>query len=103
MPTRRHFLLRQLPTAAISIGLLPTLLAAETPISENDPATQKLHYRANADALKAGELPGFEPDQRCMRCGLFSRVDGTPYGRCEVLGQRMVAENGWCSAFVPAM
>jgi hypothetical protein len=105
MTNRRHFLLRQLPALAASCALELDALAADVvaPVAESDPQARQLHYRANVDRLKAGDLPGFEAGQRCENCGLFNRIKGTPFGQCEALAQRAVAENGWCTAFVPAM
>jgi hypothetical protein len=100
---RRHFLLQQLPLAAISLVALAQAAEAPKPVAEDDPEAVKLGYKADAAKVSKKEAPSFEDGQNCMGCSLFNRISGTAFGKCEALAMRPVAEAGWCKAFVPAM
>jgi len=100
MQTRRQFLLWQVP----AVMLAPLVVRAEDDVvSESDPDAQVLHYRVDVSSIKAGEFPNFEPGQSCANCSHFSPRSGSPYGPCDALRNRLVAEMGWCVAYGLAM
>ncbi|HEY9101988.1 high-potential iron-sulfur protein [Chitinimonas sp.] len=103
MPSRRTFILRQLPAAALA-GLVPLAFAAEEAgISEQDPAAKALNYRADASKLKPGELPGYQEGQTCGNCLYFKPRQGSKLGPCSALAEKLVHEAGWCSAYAMAI
>jgi len=100
MQTRRQFMLWQVP----AVLMAPLLVRAEDDVvSESDADAKALHYRVDVRSIKAGELLNFEPGQSCANCLHFSPRSGSPYGPCDVLRNRLVAEMGWCDAYGIAM
>ncbi|GAB3252828.1 high-potential iron-sulfur protein [Chitinimonas naiadis] len=103
MPTRRTFVLQQLPALAL-VCLVPAVLAAEeTGLSEADPAAKALNYRADASKLKPGELPGYQEGQTCGNCLYFKPKVGSKLGPCSALAEKLVHEAGWCAAYAMAI
>lgn len=100
--TRRHFLklgvagLVAVPAA--SIVMRPASAASR--LSENDPVAQAMSYKhVAADA--AGHAK-FAEGRTCDNCLLYKADAGTPgWGTCSVFPGKLVAAEGWCSAWVP--
>lgn len=102
---RRHFLLRQAPALAMTALCTRRAVADEVvkPVSEDEPAAKALGYVVNASKVDPKANPSYSAGQNCTSCSLFNRVPKTPFGKCEALSNRLVAEDGWCKAYMPAM
>ncbi|WP_006786296.1 high-potential iron-sulfur protein [Thiorhodospira sibirica] len=100
--TRRHFLkLGVAGLVAVPVAsLVMRPVAAAQKLTENDPVAQAMAYKhAAADA--AGH-PKFQEGRTCENCLLYKPDAGTAgWGSCSVFPGKLVAAEGWCSAWVP--
>lgn len=97
--SRRRFI----KLTAIGLAAAPfanTLLngtahAAEL-ISESDPQASALSYVA--DATKSDKRT--DTTALCSNCGLYTGKEGEESGPCAIFQGKLVAANGWCTAWV---
>jgi len=93
--TRRDF--HRLGAAALVAAATPLVArgaAAEdekpvTEIAANDPLVASLHYTNKSE----------KPDQHCGNCMLFTPLEGTGHGKCQLFMQGVVNQNGWCMSW----
>ncbi|TVS19424.1 MAG: High potential iron-sulfur protein [Gammaproteobacteria bacterium] len=102
----RRSLLRGAATAAalipvVHLGVRPAL--ADNRVSEDEPMSKALKYVHDIDAHpdiprpdKAG-VAG--EDQYCHNCALY--IGDDDWGPCTIFQNRLVAAEGWCTAWVP--
>lgn len=102
----RRTLLRGVVSAA---ALIPVINLSSRPawaadkVPTDDPMAKSLNYVEDADAAdidrpeKAG-TPGSE--QYCHNCSLYQGSDD--WGPCSIFQNRLVAGEGWCTAWAPA-
>jgi hypothetical protein len=69
--------------------------------TEDDPAARALGYVHNASNVDANRYPRYESGQLCSNCNLIQGSDGDAWRPCDIFPGRLVAANGWCSAWVP--
>jgi hypothetical protein len=94
---RRRFFRLLAVTAAAPLGSALVnrhAFAAET-VGEADPAAVAVKYKA--DATRASERK--DPAAFCDNCSYFTGKPGSADGPCAVLGNRLVAAKGWCTAW----
>lgn len=70
-------------------------LAAEK-LSEDDPQAKALEYVNDASTSKN---PKRKEDQFCKNCNLVQRDSGE-WRPCAIFRDKLVNENGWCTAWV---
>lgn len=103
--TRRRFLGMAVAGAVLPVGTgLFTAQAARAQdlprLSEDDPAAQALGYVHDVADVDEARFPRYEPGQICGNCNL---IEGEPeeWRPCQIFPGRLVANEGWCSAWVP--
>jgi hypothetical protein len=99
MNQRRIFILHTLAgVAAASLG--PCALAAgERPmLREDDPEAMKFSYVADARKVDSKKFPDFKAGDRCAKCQIYEDEPNN-VGGCQVFPGKLVAGDGWCSAF----
>ena len=97
-PTRRIFLLQ----AAVAAPLLSavTARAQGAKVDEKDPQAVSLGYVHDTTKADAKKFPKHTKDQKCSGCALFQGKAGDAWGACPIVGNKLVAAKGWCSAWV---
>ena len=96
---RRKFLFTCTIAAAAPLAAR-TALAQQKQKQKVDPASpqaKSLHYVE--DASKATD-PKHKPDQFCHNCQMFQAGANEPWGPCVLFGGNLVANKGWCNAWV---
>lgn len=96
---RSAALVATVPVAALVPGR-PAL--AQERLSESDPAARALGYVHDAANVDADRYPRYEPGQQCSNCNLLQGSEGESWRPCDIFPDRLVAANGWCSAWVPS-
>lgn len=100
--TRRGFV----KASAVTVGALSAggLLSAGTAqaedmpkVDESDPTAQGLKYVHDATQVDAGTRGG--DDRICETCQLYTGEDGSEWGACTLFPKKLVAANGWCTAW----
>jgi hypothetical protein len=98
MTTRRTFMMQAVA------GIAATSLAARAwaddrkLLAEDDPEAKKFDYVADAGKVDAKKYPDFKPGDKCLKCQIYE--DGpNNMGGCPIFAGKLVAANGWCSAF----
>lgn len=98
MPNRRVFMLT---VAAAGAGA--TLLQsahAQAKLDEKNPQAVALGYVADTTKANTKKYPKHSPDQNCHNCNLFQGKPTDAAGPCPLFSGKLVAGNGWCSAWV---
>jgi len=98
-PSRRRFIKFSavgLAAAPFANILLSESAQAGERVSESDATAKALDYAM--DATKATSRK--DDTAFCSTCNLYSGQPGAPDGPCQVLGNKLVMANGWCSAWV---
>jgi len=104
---RRTFLRNTLvASAAIPMAGIPIVLrAGGNKVAESDPTAVALGYKHDASAVDTAKYPNrATPEgqkQFCHNCKLYKAgADG--WGGCSIFGTKLVAGEGWCSAWTAA-
>lgn len=98
MPNRRVFMLT---VAAAGAGA--TLLQsahAQAKLDEKNPQAVALGYVADTTKANTKKYPKHSPDQNCHNYNLFQGKPTDAAGPCPLFSGKLVAGNGWCSAWV---
>ena len=92
--SRRQFVMSTATVVALSPSILLTsraVAAADMPkLDLNDPQASALSY--------AHESPN--SDNVCANCQLYSSAADSDWGPCAIFPGKLVAGQGWCSAWV---
>lgn len=84
-----------LAAAPFANALLSGTAGAADTISETDPQAAALGYKA--DATKADKRK--DATQLCSNCNFYSGKAGEASGPCALFQGKLVAANGWCTAW----
>jgi len=95
---RRVFMLR----VAIAGSALATSsgFAQATKLDEKDPQAVALGYVTDTTKADAKKFPKHAADQKCSNCQQYQGKAGDASGGCTIFAGKLVAANGWCSAWV---
>jgi hypothetical protein len=84
-----------LATAPFANALLSGTAGAAEMVSETDPQATALGYKA--DATKAEKRT--DATAMCSNCNFYSGKAGEASGPCALFQGKLVAANGWCTAW----
>ncbi|MEP7138793.1 MAG: high-potential iron-sulfur protein [Caldimonas sp.] len=94
---RRIFLLQ---LAACSAAVPLGAHAQPARVEENDPQAVALGYKHDTTKVDGKKYPKHDAAQKCSNCQLFQGKPTDASGPCPLFGGKLVAGNGWCSAWV---
>lgn len=101
MSNRRVFMMRAVATAVAGAAAGWRGLAwadGPSPLSEDDPQAKEFAYVADTSKVDDKKFPEHRPEHRCLKCQIYD--DGpNQTGGCPIFPGKLVAANGWCSAF----
>lgn len=107
MKTRRDFLKAAAVGAATlpAAGLAARSASAAVPdgmprLELDDPAAVALGYVHDVADVDRARFPRFEEGQYCGNCRLISGDAGEEWRPCSIFPGKLVANAGWCSAWV---
>jgi hypothetical protein len=100
MNSRRKFVLRLLPAAALTAAARPAVAQQAARLQETDAAAVALGYRHDATRVDKAKFPTFAPGRICGNCNLFAARGGEEWAPCAAVGNRLVNTKGWCAAWV---
>jgi hypothetical protein len=101
MQTRRIFLLKSVGAAvALPVAGKSFAQAAATKVDPKEPQAAALGYVEDTTKADAKKFPKWSKDQLCSNCQLYTAKADTKEGPCTLFQNRLVAANGWCSAWV---
>jgi len=95
--TRRIFIARM---AASGGALLALQAQAQAKLDEKDAQAAALGYAADTSKVDAKKYPKHAASQKCSNCQLYSGKPADAAGPCSIFQGKLVAGNGWCSAWV---
>ena len=94
--------------AATVAGSTATLLcqqarAALQKVTEDEPKAVAVGYRHDTTKVDGARYPKHTPQQHCQVCLAFYPSDDEAelWGECDLMSDRLVNKNGWCSSFKP--
>ncbi|MDR2215306.1 MAG: high-potential iron-sulfur protein [Nevskiaceae bacterium] len=104
--TRRNFLRSSLTAAGGAVAVTLTascgVQAAEA-LSTDDPTAKALQYTEDASKVDKAKAPTFKDGSNCGNCALYMKAQAAnKHAPCGAFGNKMVAEQGWCLAWVQA-
>ena len=98
MNSRRQFIITLVP-AAVALSAATHALAADK-VDENDPTAKAIGYKNDATKVDAAKYPSYAKGKVCSNCMLYQGKAGDAAGVCPIVGGKLVAAGGWCSAWV---
>jgi hypothetical protein len=102
MSSRRIFMLRAIASVAsvATVSLMPSArAAAERPLlREDEPEALAFSYTADAKKVDLKKFPDVKSGDRCAKCQVYEDEPDN-VGGCPVFPGKLVAGDGWCSAF----
>jgi len=96
MTTTRRQILWLMPVAALGAT---TVRAQPAKADENDPVAKGIGYKHDASKVDAAKNPTWAKGKVCSGCALYQGKAGEPWGACPIVGGKLVAAGGWCSAW----
>jgi hypothetical protein len=99
MSSRRQFILTVVP-AALAVGTATQALAQAAKVDENDPAAKAIGFKHDASKVDAAKYPTYAKGKACGNCQLYQGKAGDAQGPCPIVGMKLVAATGWCTAYV---
>ena len=99
MNSRRQFILTLVP-ATVALGTATAALAQAVKVDENDPAAKAIGYKHDATKVDAAKYPSWAKGKICSGCQLYAGKAGDATGACPIVGGKLVAAGGWCTAWV---
>ncbi len=99
MSSRRQFILTVVP-AALAVGTATQALAQAAKVDENDPAAKAIGFKHDATKVDAAKYPTYAKGKVCSNCQLYQGKAGDAQGPCPIVGMKLVAAGGWCTAYV---
>ena len=94
---RRVFIMSLVAGSSV---LAATTVRAQAVLAETDAQAVALGYRADTTKVDAKKFPKHEASQNCANCSLYQGKAGDATGGCPLFAGKVVAKNGWCSAWV---
>jgi hypothetical protein len=99
MNTRRNFIITLVP-AAVALGTASRAMAQPAKVDENDAVAKGIGYKNDATKVDAAKYPTYAKGKACSNCQLYQGKAGEPWGACPIVGGKLVAAAGWCTAYV---
>ena len=98
--SRRRFFIQMVAVGA-AIGSIDVRAQGAGPkLSESDPQAVALGYKDDTTKVDDKKYPKHAPDQKCSNCQLFQGKASDASAPCALFAGKLVAGNGWCSAWV---
>jgi hypothetical protein len=96
---RRIFLMT--PAAAGTIALhAPGARAAFKNVEESEPKATAIGYRHDSAKVDRARYPKHDLAQKCQNCLAWTPdKPADEWGECDLMSDRMVHRNGWCSSY----
>lgn len=97
--TRRVFLaVGAAPIYVVASRAQANLKKAE----ENEPKALAVGYRHDTNKVDRARYPKHQPSQNCANCLAYAPAKPTDeWGECDLMSDRLVHRNGWCSSYKP--
>ena len=99
MNSRRYFIRMAACSSAVLIAGREALAADPPMVDEKDPQAAALGYVADAAKVNKAKYATYKDGQLCSNCQFYQGKAGSVSGACPVLGGKLVAAKGWCSAY----
>jgi hypothetical protein len=105
---KRRVVLRSISTfVAVSAAGIPLSVFAQAPaqknapkLDEKDPQAVSLGYKLDTTKVDQKKFPKHDVSQVCSNCQFFQGSAKDPWAPCTVFNGKLVANKGWCSAWV---
>jgi High potential iron-sulfur protein len=96
---RRSILL--VPVALGTVGLgLAFAQSTLKKVEETEPKATAIGYRHDSTKVDQARYPKHDAAQKCQNCLAWAPEKPTDeWGECDLMSDRMVNRNGWCSSY----
>lgn len=81
----------------------PKASSGTGPANKVDPKSTQataLSYVEKTTEVDAKKFPKHTKEQKCSNCQLYAQDPTEGYGKCGIFPGKLVASDGWCSAYV---
>lgn len=99
MPTNRRVFLFHVIAGAGAVTAAGAAQAQQK-VDPKDPQAVALGYVDDTTKADSKKFPKHTNDQKCNGCQLYTAPASTKEGPCALFGGKLVAANGWCSAWI---
>ena len=72
-------------------------------VEEGEPKAIAVGYRNDTRTVDQTRYPKHTPEQNCQSCLAFYPSDdpAEEWGECDLMSDRLVFKNGWCTSYKP--
>ncbi len=89
----------------LALSAIPIqLMAEEDKVVETEPLAQAMGYAIDATTVDTAKFPKRAGEagakQFCHNCALFAGEPDSAFAPCSIFQNRLVANSGWCNAWV---
>jgi len=99
-PSSRRVFIRNAMGAGALLSSARAFAADSPNVAESDPAAAALGYKLDTSKVDASKFPKHAKDQHCGNCQLYQGKPADAFGPCPIFGGKLVATQGWCSAWL---
>ena len=98
-PHRRVFMLKVVASSA-ALATAGSLQAAPKKVEETEPKAASLGYKHDSATVDTKKFPKHAAGQKCNGCMAWLGKPSDAWAECDLMVDRLVNANGWCSSFV---
>jgi hypothetical protein len=88
----------------LALSAIPIQLIAQDEVAETEPLAQAMGYATDASTVDTAKFPKRAGEagakQFCNNCALFAGEPDSAFAPCSIFQNRLVANKGWCNAWV---
>lgn len=81
----------------VSTPLIGRVALAQDRVEEDDPTAQSLNYRHDASEVEHAQ---YQEGRYCFNCQLYQGGEDDEWAACPIFANKLVAGQGWCTAWV---
>lgn len=98
---RRVMLLVPAAAGLSCLSGLPVQAQGQIPkVDENEPKATAIGYKHDSAKVDNARYPKHDAAQRCHNCLAFAPdKPADEWGECDLMSDRLVHRNGWCSSY----
>ncbi len=86
--------------AVASTAVIASQAMAQSMVDAKDPQAVALGYAADTTKVDAKKYPKHAAVQKCTNCSLYAGKPTDASAGCPLFAGKLVAGNGWCTAYV---
>jgi hypothetical protein len=100
--SNRRIFMMQIAAASGALACGRQALAAPKKVEESEPKAASLGYRHDTSQVDKKRFPKHAASEKCTNCMAWLGKPTDAWAECDLMADRLVSGNGWCSSYVKA-